>query len=223
MKKIYLPSSALFFLLFSAFKTTNMCTAYATYKYGTSWEVTTYNDEDELVSTTTYTVQEIRKEAERTSIMNEYVTTNKKGKQSDKGYMSIILSGNNYLLNLSSMIPGYKSDDPQFIQYSCTPKTGDDIPEFSKVTTFATDNMGQISIVSNKVGLEDGKYGEMETITTALGTFNSIKISYKIRLDMHDYVFTEWIDEGGRTLKTQRMDNKGKLDTYSVLTKFSNE
>ncbi|MBC8046027.1 MAG: hypothetical protein H7Y00_04480 [Fimbriimonadaceae bacterium] len=217
-KKSYL------FLLISFFPVVvnAQCIALQTYPAETSFEITTYNDEGEISSATKYQVEEVRKESERTLIMMRFIITNKKGKEIDKGNRSIIISGNNYNINLSSVIPEYKSDDPIYIQYSCTPKPGDDIPEFSRVTTYEEDNMGQISIISNKVGLDEGKYGTTEEIITELGTFNCIKLTYKVRYDLQDFVYTEWIDQAtGRTIKIERINKKGKLDSYSLLTKFN--
>lgn len=199
------------------------CTYLSTYPEGTTFEITTYNDDAEVSATTKYTVQEVRKEAERILVMMRYTITNKKGKEIDKGLRSIIFSGNNYNVNLATVVPEYKSDDPVYIQYNCTPKEGDDIPEFSRVTTYKEDNMGQISIISNKMGMEDGKYGSTEEIATDLGTFNCIKVTYKIRYDLQDFAYTEWIDLAtGRSIKVERINKKGNLDTYSLLTKFSN-
>lgn len=194
-----------------------------TYPEGTSYQVVTYNAKNEAVETTNYTVQEIRKEDDRIIVMMQYNTLNKKGKEIDKGNRSIIVSGGNYLINLSSVIPGYKSDAAQYIQYSCNPKAGEDIPAFSKVTTYTQDNMGQISSISNKVGLEDGKYAGGEEVTTPAGTFSCIKLSYKIRLDMQDFAYTEFIDAAtGRTIKTERIGKKGEIESYSLLTSFTN-
>lgn len=197
---------------------TNVLDAYTN---TTTFQIVTYNNDDAMVSTTNFTVDEIRKEPERILVLMHYVTTNKKGKETAKGNRSIIISGNNYLINLSTIIPEYTSDDPQYASYSCTPKNNEDFPKWSKVTTYTIDNMGQKSIMTNKMGMEEGKYGGNETITTPLGTFDCIKLTYKLRYDLQDFTYTEWIDASGRTIKTERLNKKGELDTYSILTSFT--
>jgi hypothetical protein len=221
MKKI--SGICLMLLLHTLYAFSQCETVLKTYTEGTTFQVVTYSMKDEVISTTNYTVQEIRKEADRILVMLKFSTLNKKGKETEKGSRSIIVSGGNYLNNLSAVIPGYKSDDPNYIQYACAPQAGTDIPEFSKVTTYTEDNMGQISITSNKVGLEDGKYASNEEITTPAGTFNCIKLDYKIRLDLQDFSYTEWIDAAtGRTIKILRSDKKGDPENYSLLTSFNN-
>lgn len=221
MKKISLIFSLLM-LLGNMQSISAQCLTAEQYTTGSTYQITTYNNKSELICTATYKVEDVRKEPERILIMMKYITTNKKGKEIEKGNRSIIISGANYLINLSDVIKDFKSDDPQYIQYQCSPKQGDDIPEFSKVTTYQEDNMGQISIISNKVGLEDGKYQAAEDITTNLGTFQCYKIMYSIRFDNKDYQYTEWIDsKTNRMIKIERRDKKGEIDSYSELTSFT--
>ncbi|HET8963549.1 MAG TPA: hypothetical protein VFM99_06615, partial [Chitinophagales bacterium] len=125
---------------------------------GSTWENTLTNAKGEKERTTTYTIENIDKQAEKTVILAKYSSINKKGKEDDNGFVAYTIAKDKYLVDLETSIPGYKSDDPQLITYSCNANTNDQIAAVRFVSTYTTESMGQKSIISNKMEITDGRY-----------------------------------------------------------------
>jgi hypothetical protein len=74
------------------------------------------------------------------------------------------------------------------------------------------------SVISNR------KVAATEDLTTPAGTFKTIKITYDVETQM-GFVnvktsVAEWYSEKYGLIKTVNYDKKGKIDSYSQLTKI---
>lgn len=76
--------------------------------------------------------------------------------------------------------------------------------------------------------ITDRKVESKEQITTPAGTFDCYKVSYKLQsatkmmgMNMaHEFRNTDWISEGVGVVRTETYNSKGKLTSYTVLTRF---
>jgi hypothetical protein len=193
-----------------------------TYTEGSTWQFVLLDEKGELYKTYNYKVDEIYDEGERIVYSIKYVTLNKKGKEEDKGNRNIIAAANMYLVNAESMIPDFQSDDPVNYSLLCDPQPGASVGDVNKVSVYTVDNLGQKSYISNKIKLSGGKYGNKETISTAMGDLECIKLTYSLNLDLQEFTYTDWIDSSLRTVKREIYDKKGRLAFTGTMTAFSN-
>lgn len=65
-----------------------------------------------------------------------------------------------------------------------------------------------------------------ETITTPAGTYNCMIMTSTTTMKMGEMMIVvtsskEWLSKGVGNVRTESFDKNGKLDTYTLLTKFS--
>jgi hypothetical protein len=99
---------------------------------------------------------------------------------------------------------------------------GDKIEDATMIMEMSSDamNMEMNITVSDKVVA--GK----ETVTTPAGTFECLVLTQNTTVSMGKLMnittsSKDWISKGVGTVKSENYDKKGKLDGYSLLTKFS--
>lgn len=217
MKKIIGCIAVLFFSIAMQAQ----CSWLSGLKQGSTWVNTVTNAKGEVESTTTYIVEEVKPQPEKIVILTKFSSTDKKGKESDKGFMAYTIAMDKYLVDLESSIPGYKSDDPQLMTYLCSPASNDQIAAVRFVSTYTTESMGQKSYISNKMEITDGRYLGMEEITTSLGTMQCMKLTFNLRYDLQDFTYTEWVNNEKGFVKREILDKKGKPAFTTTLTSFN--
>ncbi len=191
-----------------------------TFAEDAKWMYEVTDSKGNLYKTYQYKVEGVSYEDERTVYSIKYKTLNKKGKEEDSGYRNIIAAGDQYLVNIETIIIDYKSDNANYITLPCEPKAGDPVPDIRKVTTYTYDNLGQKSYISNKVDLTDFEFEEKETITTPMGESECIKLTYKVRFDKLDFSYTDWIDRDHRVVRREILDKKGEIAYAVVMTEY---
>ncbi|MBP9548257.1 MAG: hypothetical protein KBE86_03805 [Chitinophagales bacterium] len=219
MKKFII---ATFIILSCIIVNAQTCSWLSGLQEGSTWENTLTNAKGEKERTTSYIVENIDKQAEKTVILTKYSSINKKGKEDDNGFIAYTIAKDKYLIDLETSVPGYKSDDPQLMTYNCNAKANDQIAAVRFVSTYTTESMGQKSIISNKMEITDGKYLGMEEVTTALGTMQCMKLTYNLRYDLQDFTYTEWVNDEKGFVKREILDKKGKPAYTLELTTFKN-
>ncbi len=74
------------------------------------------------------------------------------------------------------------------------------------------------------VDIKNRKVDKFEKITTTAGTFDCVKISYDIEMKM---LFTikasaiQWFAKNVGVVRQENYNKKGKLDSYSLITKIT--
>lgn len=112
---------------------------------------------------------------------------------------------------LNSMI---ESEGEIAIDLRWDAKKGDKIPD-CKITT-------KMMVVKYTVTLRDGLYEGNEMVSTPLGDFDCIKVSYKIKMScmansVSTSYMTEWYSPQHGLIKSETRDKKGKLLSSSIL------
>ena len=102
---------------------------------------------------------------------------------------------------------------------------GDILPESHTEITF---KMGETNIGKMTVGMtmSDREVVGQEDITTPAGTFSCYKITHNMTVETNimgmnrtsRMMGTEWIAEGVGVVRSEQHSDKGKLDSYSLLT-----
>lgn len=206
---------------YTAISSAQDCSWLSGLKEGSTWENTLYNSKGETERTTTFLVEKIEPQAEKIIIYTKYTSINKKGKEDDKGFINYTIAADRYLIDLETAIPGFKSDDAQLFTHLCAPAANDRIADVRFVSTYTTESMGQKSIASNKIEITGGRYIGMEEVSTKLGTMNCMKLTYNLRFDLQEYVYTEWVNNEKGFVKREIFDKKGKPAFTTQLTKFN--
>ena len=98
-------------------------------------------------------------------------------------------------------------------------KPGDVLPDGKVVATIVTPGMP----ITITVNLTNRKVEANETITTPAGTFNCLKITYDISTKMlltFRGKAAQWYADGLGLIKTENYNKKGKLMSFSQITKI---
>ncbi len=98
-------------------------------------------------------------------------------------------------------------------------KPGDALPDGKVVATIITPGMP----ITITVDLTNRKVEANETITTSAGTFDCLKITYDVSLKMlltFRSKAAQWYADGVGLVKTENYNKKGKLVSFSQVTKI---
>ncbi len=206
------------------------CTAYYPVKQGTITEVTSYDAKSKVTGSTQSTV------ISNTSTADGYVVTIKsesfdtKGVSSGSGEYSYSCAGGKFLINMKSFfdpkaMAAYKDMDVTMdatdIDMPVNPTVGETLKEGSFTMTASSNGF---QVMKMTVRMYNRKVAAIETITTAAGTFECIKITYDLSTDAMFKIDTkgaEWYAKEVGAVKTETYDVNGKLMGSSQLTKIT--
>jgi len=128
---------------------------------------------------------------------------------------------------LGEMLEAYQEMDVEMkgdnLQFPPDISVGDQLPEGT--INIKVSNSG-ITMVNMDVTIKNRKVERKEKITTPAGSFDCFKISYDTEAKTNFLTVNtsgvEWIAEGVGVIKIENYNKKGKLSSYSLLTKFEN-
>ncbi len=83
---------------------------------------------------------------------------------------------------------------------------------------------GGLSLMSMTFDYTDRKVEDKTNITTPAGTFDCYKISYTMNMKFmgkRSYKVVQYFNSEAGAVRTENYDQKGELESYTVLTKFS--
>jgi len=203
----------------------NACNAYYPFEEGVTFEITNYNKKGKKEGVVSYEVVNIDNNIAtlKTKIFDD------KGKEITSTSYQVTCEGNSISIDFKSLM----SPD-LFTQYKDmdVDMTGTNI-EFPKALevgqTLKDANMNMAINMSGmkmnmSISMINRTVDRKESITTPAGTFDCFVLSYNSEMKMgmtHTFTSKEWVAEGVGQVKNETYNNKGKLMSYSELTKLS--
>lgn len=208
------------------------CAAYFPFKKGVSMEYTSYDDKDKVLSSQSQKVTIIDDMgADGLVAQINMILYDKKGKESMNGDYKVTCKDNTLFMDVTTAMPQLTE---AFSSMEVT-MTGNELQIPSKLTvgqTLPDANMeiqaasGGLNLMKMRIDVVDRKVEAKETVTTPAGTYDCYKISQNTNTKMlvgKSFKTVNWYAENVGLVRTENYDKKGKLESYMVLTKFSEE
>jgi len=195
-------------------------------KVGTEWDITNSDEKGKDATVITYKIVD-RKASELT--LDFVIIDKKKNKEISKGTTTYNFDGQVLKMSLKDFFPATGvqgnpdvemklSGDELTYPNSLTP--GQSLPDASaKMESF----MNGMRIMSIVMKITERKVGQNTSITTTAGTFDCIEISQKSEVKaifQATSITKMWLAKGKGIIKSENYNEKGKLTSVSIVTRF---
>lgn len=208
----------------------NPCGAYYPLEKGTTFEMTSYDNKDEINAVITNIVESYT-ESDGIGTAIIHTSTNQSGKDPIETTLEVKCNGQEIEIDLKKLMEQKlkeSSTDPNIeISVSGTntiiPNTlnkGDKLPDAKLEMAIGTPEM----TINSHAYVTDRTVVGKETITTPAGTFDCVIITSNSETKVFGTKYTStksWVAEGIGTVKSESYSKKGKLQSREELTKFS--
>ncbi len=211
---------------------------YYPFKSGTSWELTSYNANNKLTDKSAQIINSVLKSTNGFKANISATGTDAKGKETFNTNYDIECINNLFRVDMKNMfrpeqLNAYKDNKDMTIEFGGdnleTPKNlrvGDSLKTSS--VTMTVKNKGDV-MVTMIMEVYDRYVQAKEELTVPAGTYSCYKISYKTRVTSSyagipmksSFETTQWLSKGVGMVKMENY-NKGKVSSYTLLSKFSN-
>jgi hypothetical protein len=206
------------------------CKSYFPMAEGTTLTYENYNAKDKLQTTDQFTVKSVVESAEATIITANMKSTDKKGEEFSSNDVEFVCEDGVFKISMESMIPAGTMDSFKDMEVVMT-QSELEIPSVLSVGLELPDATMKIVASSNGMKLTmnlkvtERKIEAQESVTTAAGTFECYKLSQTTNTKMAfiDKTFKsiDWITEGIGSVRSESYTEKGKLESYNVLTNIT--
>ncbi len=233
MKKTTLLFVTLILFVASYVKAQENCFEYFPQKKGVSYETKSYDKKDKLTGTEVQTLTDRMQEGNREQVNFEIKSTNPESDTTIVSEISIICEDGKVYFDLSGhlnkeQVAAYEGMDIEIdadnVEFPKNPVAGQSLGDGSVVAKVT--NNGSL-IMTLTVNITNRKVDIIENITTPAGTFNCVKISYDSEIEMGFMSMktsgADWYSKGTGVVRSESYNKKGKLTSYSILTKISGE
>ncbi len=204
------------------------CNDYFPMKEGLSYELTSYNKKDKKTGTTHYLIKNVEKAGDKFSGDITMTLRDKNDKELNVTEYTATCSNGTYLVDIQSMFgSGTEAMQGAQVDISGTAlempaqlSVGQSLPDADMISKI---DMGVLKMdITTKIF--NRKVEARESITTPAGTFDCYKISYDTTVDSGFQIKAtgvQWIAEKYGLVKQESYNSKGKLESYSVLSKYN--
>jgi hypothetical protein len=224
LKKLFLLATVLFFSVSSYAQ--NACSSYYPFKDGVKFEMTTYNAKDKVSGHIKYEV----KDATDDSVVLSNEVYDEKGASVLSSEVKLICTDDGISIDFKSLISsavleqyeGMNMDidiSGKNINIPNDLSVGQSLPDAELLLTMS---MASVNMKMT-VNMTNRKVAGKEKVTTQAGTFDCVILSSdtEVKMGMNIKMTSkEWLAEGVGVVKSEEYDDKGKLLSKSVLTKF---
>jgi len=232
MKNKTISLLGFFFFAFTATSPAqdNLCeSGYMPFKEGLSYELTNYNKKGKMLSANRNKVTSLTSTGEGLKAVVETETLDKKGETMSKGSFGMECKGGAIYIDMSSMLDphtmaGFSTMEAEIsgdaLQIPSDLAAGQTLPDGTMEMKV---NTGGLRMMTIRLAITDRKAEAEETLTTPAGSFDCIKISQNTEMKMvikMKYKTLSWYAMGVGIVRTENYNSKGKLMSYSELTKF---
>lgn len=212
-------------VLLSAFSSDN-CEGYFPYKEGTRLEYTSYDKEGKMIMT----LQEKKSTDAGLEITMATEIVDEKNKEALNGSFGIRCEGDKFYFDMSNMIPAEMMESmgemdmeitSDYLEFPANAVAGKTLPD-GTMTIKA--GLNGVNVMNMTVLVTDRRIDGFEQVTTPAGTFDCMKYSFTTTTKMMFTVTsssTTWLAKEVGNVKTENYDNKGRLESSSVLTAAS--
>ena len=203
----------------------NECNAYYPFEEGVTFEITNYNKKGKKEGIVSYEVVNIDNNIAtlKTKIFDD------KGKEITSTSYQVTCEGNSISIDFKSLMSPDLFKQYKDMEVDMT-GTNIELPKELEVgQTLKDANMNMAINMSGikmnmSINMINRTVDAKESITTPAGTYDCFVLSYNSEMKMgmtHTFSFKEWVSEGIGLVKNETYDKKGKLMSYSELTKLS--
>jgi hypothetical protein len=209
---------------------------YYRFEEGAEFELTNYNDKDKPESRTVSKITKIEEDAGAYKATMHLQMYDKKDKLIHEGDYEVLCDGNTIKVDMERFVPSEMMSayqdmevtmDGDYLEIPTDLEVGQTLPDgaISMQVKMAGADMNLSDI---KVNIINRKVETEESVTTPAGTFNCIKLTYDTETNMKAmgmgrkmlFKSVDWLAEGVGVIKTETFDDKGKLQSYSLLTSY---
>jgi len=231
MKKLLI--STLIAVVFSTtFLNAQTCGYYMPMKLNSGIEKKTYSGKDNLTGSYTQKIVEMTTEGAFSVSKIETENFDKKGKSSGKRTYTVKCNGNSVIIDAKSLLDPetLKAYEGMDITISCEDF---EIPTNPTVNQTLKDGSASVKVVNQGMDfaainmiITDRKFVAIESVTVPQGTYECLKLTYNISMEISIMGFPKTIIMSGvdyisskvGSVKTETYDKNDKLISYDVLT-----
>lgn len=205
------------------------CTAYFPFEQGVEFTYSNFNKRGKLSSKVIHTVQEISTEDNVLKATVHIVNQDKKGAELTSADYDAYCRGNSLEMDISSILSPSMTASMQNMDVNISGdsfrlpsdlKKGQELPDISTKIEAGTDGMTIITMSVNHTNkIVEGN----EKVTTDAGTFDCVKISYDVSINMimtKTYHVVTWYSKKVGIVKQETNNKRGKLENSTELTSF---
>lgn len=194
------------------------CADYEQLKKGVVYTMTTYNAKDKMTSTSTTTVNDVKKTGTATTADLTQVVKDEKGKETGTMNTTVSCDGGTFSIDMKSFTSpeqtkAYKDMNMTFegntLQYPAVLTVGASLPDGNLKTT-VTDKKSGAQVSQMTITISDRKVASKETMTTTAGTFECYKITYTINFE------SMMVMPGGQTMSMPGLKPRQVTEWYST-------
>jgi len=215
----------------SSFKSDNTCDSFFPKNVGSSWEMTSYDAKDKVVSKSISKLTAIKDVADGLEATINIEIFDEKNKSLNKGDVTMKCTQESFYMDMSTM---FQSDQfeamegvsievtNQYMEFPSNPVAGQTLPDAESTMTIT---MGGMPLMTTKIKTTNRKIEGTESVTTPAGTFNCIK--YTFDTEVISTMFksksksTMYMAKNVGNVKMESYDDKGKLQSKQLLTAFN--
>jgi len=228
MKKVFQITLA---LLLPVWMSAQVCPEYFPLKTGNSWETTHYSKKDKVESVNTCSVKSVTEMTNGYEAVVNTTAFNEKGETEGTGDLVMKCLGGVFFLDMKNFLDTSAFEQSKDMtatmtatdmEFPATLTEGDKLPDASITYQMSTNGM---VVMTMSVNITERVVGGKESITTPAGTFEVWKITSRFQSKSGfitmKFKTTEYVSLGAGIVKTEAFNDKGELQSYSMLTKLS--
>ena len=208
------------------------CNSYYPLTKGTSFELTSYNKKGKVESFINHKIIESQNIDNGILATCEMQVSDNKGNEGLQMTYETKCQNGKYYLNLENMFSEltsqYKAQGMKISfenGISVIPnnlRVGNELEDATMIMTMTTGAMN----MKMSITVSDKKVIGKETITTPAGTYDCLILTQNTTMTMGKLMnitsrSKDWISKGVGSVKSENYDKNGKLDGYTLLTKFN--
>ncbi len=209
------------------------CFEYFPQKKGVSYETKSYDKKDKLTGTEVQTLTKRTQDGNKEQVDFTVESTSSETDTTIVTDFSIICEDGKVYFDLSGQLnkeqfAAYEGMDIEIdadnVEFPKNPVAGQALGDGSIIAKVTSN--GSL-IMTLTVNIKNRKVDAIEKITTPAGTFECVKISYDAEKEMGFMSVktsgADWYSKGTGIVRSEAYNKKGKLTSYSILTKISGE
>lgn len=218
------------FLASFALKAQNVCeSGYLAFRQGVSFELSNYDKKGKLTGVQHQKINSVEADGDGFKADVSMNFTNEKGKTISEGSYGIECKDGVLYMDLSALfdprsMAGFKDMEMEMsgsaLEFPAKLVPGQSLPD-GNITMKA--NSGGMTLMTINMNVTNRQVEAAETVTTPAGTFECVRISQETEMKAiikRKFKTVSWYAVGVGMVKSENLDEKGNVESSTVLTKF---